>query len=121
MLLIFRHVRFDFRQIPDLVRARLRVATRELRPTAPALGRLQGLHIVARVTGNQGSLVFLVARLPATFPLRLAFWRLRPRMGMLRTGRQRGVLRRLALPLQLQLCDPRFQLGNSRQQARMTA
>jgi hypothetical protein len=77
---------------------------------------VQGLHIVTLVAGNQGPLVFLVARLPATLPLRLAFCRLRPRVGMLRTGRQRGVLRRLAFHLPLQLLDPRFQFGNPRKQ-----
>ena len=72
---------------------RLGVAARELRPATSALGRLERLHVVALVGGNQGSFVFLVAGLPAAFLLRLAFRRLRPGVGMLRAGRQRGVLR----------------------------
>jgi hypothetical protein len=66
--------------------------------------------------GNQGSLVFLVAGLPATFLLRLAFRRLWPGVWMLRTGRQRRILRRLAFHLPFPLPNPRFQLGNLRQQ-----
>jgi hypothetical protein len=45
---------------------------------------------------------------------RWGFGRLRPGVRMLRTGRQRRVLRRL-LP-SLKLLNPRFQLGNLRQQ-----
>ena len=110
--LVLSHVRLDLGHFPDLVPQRLRVVTRELRPTAPALSRPQRQHVVTLVGGNQGSLVLLVAGLPATFLLRLASGRLRPGVGMLRTGRQRGVLRRLAFDLPLQLLDPSFQLGN---------
>ena len=98
MPLILGHVRLDLGQFPHLVPQRLRVAARELRAAAPALGRPERLHVVTLVGGNQGPLVFLVAGLPAAFLLRLAFRRLRPGVRMLRAGRQRGVLRRLAFP-----------------------
>ena len=96
MPLILGDDRLDLGQFPHLMPQRLRVAARELRPAAAALGRPQRLHVVTLVAGDQRSLMFLVAGLPATFLLRLASGRLRPGVGMLRTGRQRGVLRRLA-------------------------
>ena len=96
---------------PDLMPQRLRVAAQELRPATSAFARLYLLHVVALVGGNQRSLVFLVARLTAAFPLGLLFSRPRSGMGMLAAGRQRGVLRRFSLHPPLQLLDPRPQLG----------
>ena len=116
MPLIFGHVRLDLWHFPHLVPQRLRVVAGELRAATSALGRLEPLHVVALVGGNQRSLVFLVAGLPAAFFLRLAFRRLRPGVGMLRAGRQRGVLRRLAFRLPFQRLDPCFQFRNVRQQ-----
>ena len=95
MTLVLGHLPLDHGQFPDLMPQRFRVVSRELRSAASAFDRFQRSHIVALVGGNQRSLVFLVAGLPATFLLRLAFRRLRPGVRMLRTGRQRGVLRRL--------------------------
>jgi len=116
MPLVLGHVRLDLGQFPHLVPQRLRVAARELRAAAPTLGRLQRLHVVALVGGNQRPLVFLVAGLAATLLLRLVFRRLRPSVWMLRARRQRGVLRRLAFHLPLEFLDLRLQLGNLRQQ-----
>ena len=93
MQLVLRHVRLDLGQFPHLMPQRFRVAARELLAATPTFGRPQRLHVVALVGGNQGPLVFLVAGLPATFLLRLAFRRLRPGVWMLRAGRQRGILR----------------------------
>ena len=70
MPLILAHVRLDLGQFPHLVPQRLRVAAGGLRAAAPALGWPQRLHVVTLVGGNQGSLVFLVPGLPATFLLR---------------------------------------------------
>ena len=95
---------------------RFRVAAGELRTTTSAFGRFERLHVVALVGGNQRSFVFLMAGLPATLLLRLASGRLGPGVWMLRTGRQRGVLGRLAFRLPFQLLDPRFQFRVIRQQ-----
>ena len=107
---------FDLGQLPHLMPQRFLVAARERLAATPAFGRLERLNVVALVGRNQWPLVLLVTGLPAAFLLRLAFWRLRPGVWMLRAGRQRGILRRLALPLPLEFLDPRFQLGNLRQQ-----
>ena len=114
MALVFGHARPDLRQFPDLVSQRLGVVARELRPATSALGRLERLHVVALVAWNQRPFVFLVAGLPAAFLLRLSPGRLRPCVGMLRAGRQRGVLG--CLLAAFKLLDPRFQLGNLCQQ-----
>ena len=116
MALVFGHQRLDLGQFPYLMPQRLRVAARELRPTTSAFGRFERLHVVALVGWNQRSFVFLMAGLPATFLLRFSFRRLRPGVRMLRAGRQRGVLRRLAFRLPFQLLDPRFQFRDFRQQ-----
>ena len=121
MPLVFGHMRLDLGQFPHLMPQRLGVVARELRATTSAFGRFEWLHVVALVGGNQRSFVFLVAGLPAAFFLRLAFRRLRLGVRMLRAGRQRGVLRRLAFRLPFQRLDPCFQFRNVRQQARMIA
>ena len=106
MPLVLGDVRLDFWQFPQLMPQRLRVAAAELRAATPALGGPQPLHVVALVCGNQGSLVFLVAGLPAPFLLGLAFPRLRPGVPMPAAGRQRGILRRLSFRLPFQRLDP---------------
>ena len=116
MPLVFGHLRLDLGQFPHLMPQRLRVAARELRAATSAFGRFERLHVVALVGGNQRSFVFLVAGLPAAFLLRFAFRRLRPGVRMLRAGRQRGVLRRLAFRLPFQRLDPRLQFRVVRQQ-----
>lgn len=57
-----------------------------------------------------------LAGLPAAFFPRFAFLRLRSGVRMLRTGRQRGVLWVQAQP-RFKFRNPRFQLGDLRQQA----
>ena len=71
--------------------------------------------MVAVFGGNQRPLVFLVARLAAASLLRLPLLPLRLGVRMLRAGRQRGVLRRLAFDLPSQV-PIRLQLRNLRQQ-----
>jgi hypothetical protein len=116
MPLIFAHDRLDFGQFPDLMPQRCRIVAGKFRAATAAFGRFGRLHFVALLAGNQRPLMFLVARLPTAFLLRLATLRLRPRVGMLRTGRQRGVLRRLAFHQPLQRLDPRLQFRVVRQQ-----
>ena len=116
MPLVLGHVRLDLGHFPDLMPQRLRVAARELRAAASALGRLESLHVVAFVGWNQRSFVLFVAGLAAAFLFGFSLRRLRPGVRMLRAGRQRGVLRRLALHLPLQRLDPRFQFRVVRQQ-----
>ncbi len=101
------HLRLDHGQFPDLMPQQFRVASRELRPTASACGGPQRLHFIAVLGWNQQTLVFLMAVLPTAFLLRFAPLWLGPRVRMLRTGRQRGVLRRLL---------PAFKLRNPVQQ-----
>ncbi len=104
------------RQSPYLVPQRLRVVARELRPTTPTLLGLARLDVVALLRRNQRPLVLGVAGLPPTLLARLGFRPLRPGVGMLRTGRQRGVLRRLPFRLPLELLDLRLQLSDPRQE-----
>jgi hypothetical protein len=61
-------------------------------------------------------LVFRLPRLAAASLLRLATLPRRLGVRMLGARRQRRVLRRLAFDLPFEFLDPRFQLGNPRQQ-----
>ena len=47
---------------------RIRIVARELRSTASALARLESLHVVALVGGNQRPFVFFVAKYQAQPP-----------------------------------------------------
>jgi hypothetical protein len=97
MALVFGHLRLDVGQFPHLMPQRLRGAAAELRSTTSAFSRFEQLHAVAFVAGNQRSFMLFVAGLPTAFRPGFPFRRMRPGMWILRTGRQRGVLRRLAL------------------------
>jgi len=114
MPLVLGHMRLDLRQFPDLVPQRLGVAPGELLAAASALGRLQRLHLVAVLGGDQRSLVFLMPRLSAPFLLRPTLRGRGFRVGMHRAGRQRGVLGRFSPAFQL--LDPCLQSGNLCQQ-----
>jgi DNA helicase HerA-like ATPase len=70
---------------------------------------LKRMHVVAFIAGNQRSFMLFVAGLPAASLLGFSFRRLRPSVRMSRTGRQRRILRRLALRLPFQRLDPRLQ------------
>lgn len=83
------------------------IATRKFRPAPAACGRLERDEIVALVRGNQRSFGLRMSRLSAVFLLRLRPQFDQPGMRMLRTGRQRRILRRLPQPLEF--C---FQPGN---------
>ena len=104
MPLVLDHKWRDLGQFPYLMPQRLRVAARELLFATPTFGRQQQHDVFALIDRNQWSVVFLVAGLAAAFPLRFTFLRLRPSVRMLRTGRQRRVLRRLLFAFKL--CDP---------------
>ena len=108
MLLVFRHMGFDFGKFPHLMPQRLRVCAGELLAATSALLGFQRLDIVTLFGRQECSLVLGVPWLPtALFPgLRLAgrgFC-----VGMLSAGRQRRVLRCLV--------EPRFQFLNLCQQ-----
>ena len=70
MPLVFGDVGLDLRQFPHLVPKRFGIAPRELFAAAAAFGRLQRLHLVARLSGQQRAIMFLVPSLSATFLLR---------------------------------------------------
>ncbi len=65
MPLVLDHDRLDLRNLADLVPQRLRVVTRQLLPTTPAVLRLQPKHLGALVAGDQRRLGLGVPRLPA--------------------------------------------------------
>ncbi len=116
MPLMLGDQRLDRGQFPHLMPQRLRVAARQLFPTTTACGRLQRLHVVAVFDWNQRPLVLLVAGLPTALLLRFPFPRGGPGVRMLRAGRRRRVLRRLAFHLPSQLLKLRFQFRQSSQQ-----
>src|SRR3990172_6462293 len=98
MTLVFGDVRLDLGKLPDLMPQRLGIAAAEPLTAAAALGRLEFLHLVAVLAGNQRPLVLRVSRLTAPPLLRLPFLDHRLGVEMLRTGRQRRILRRFAPP-----------------------
>ena len=90
-----------------------RIEARQARPAPSALPRLQDLGRVALFGWDQRSLVFTMARLPASLPLRRGL-AAACRMRMLGARRQRRVLRRLRafVPLkpllQVNVFGPKF-------------
>ena len=123
MPLVFGDVRLDLGQFPDLMPQRLGVAARKLPAATRHSVGLSGCTSSHWSAGDQGPLVLRVPGLAAAFLLRLASGRLRPVVRMLRAGRQRGVLWRLAFALPFQLFDPcpqfrifRLEFGDLRQQ-----
>jgi hypothetical protein len=95
MQLIFSHVRLDLGQFPDLMPARLGIVAGQFRAAAATLRGLHRLNVIALFGGNEWSLVLRMARLSAALLLGFGLSR---RLGvrMLRTRRQRRVLRRLS-------------------------
>ena len=69
MPLVLGDVRFPPGQFPHLVPKWLRGAARELRPTAPAPGRLERVQLVASLGRTQRPLVFRVAQMTSAFLL----------------------------------------------------
>ncbi len=111
-------VRLDLGQFPHLVTQRVGIAAGQLAAAAPALRRLEFLHLVAVFARNERPLVFRVARLTAAALRRFPLPRRRGRPGvrMLRARWQRGVLRRLALHLSSQVVQLRSQVVQLRPQ-----
>jgi hypothetical protein len=70
--LVLGDVRLDVGQFPDLVTQGFRVAAGQPLAAPSAFRRLQPLHVVTLVGGDQGTLVFRMPRLPAAFLLRFA-------------------------------------------------
>jgi len=87
---------------------RLLVIPAELGAATTTCGWAQRNHLIAFFDGNQFSLILLMTSLAATFSFRFVFATRWLCMRMLRTGRQRRVVRRFA--------EPGFQLLNLRQQ-----
>ena len=101
MKLIFRHERSISGDFPDLMPPRLGVISCQPVPTAATGRRLERHHLAAFLGGNQGPLVFGMTRLATAFLPGSAAggpWRRGLGMRMLRTGRKRRILRRLAEP-----------------------
>ena len=101
MPLVFGHVRLDLGQFPHLMPQGCGIAAGEFLAAASALSRLERLHVVAVLGGDQRSLMFFVPRLSAAFLLRPTLGQGGFGMGMHAAGRQRGVLGRLSPAFQL--------------------
>ena len=108
MKLIFRHEGSDLRHLPDLMPQRLGVISCQSVTTAATGRRLERHHLAAFLGGDQGPFVLGMTGLAASFlPGRLSR---RRGLGMrvLRTGRQRRILRGL-VESRFQFLDPRDQ------------
>ena len=114
MPLVLGHVRLDLGQLPHLMPQGFGIAAGEFLAAAATCGRLERLHVVAVLGGQQRTLMFLVPRLSAALLLRFTLGQGRFGMGMHAAGRQRGVLGRFSPAFQL--LDACLQLGNLRQQ-----
>ena len=111
MATIFDDQRLDLGQFPHLMPPWLSIAPRQLPPASPTSRGLQLDDTLTLRGGNQRPLAPGMPRLSPVLPLRFPLRRRWLRMRMLRTGRQRRVLRRL-----LQRPHFRFQFRQLRQQ-----
>ena len=108
MQLIFGHMRLDGGNLPDLMPQRLGVAASQPLAATTARRRLDGDHVLALLAGKQRPIVLGMPRLTTRFLAALVARRRRFGMGMLDTGRQRRIPRRLV--------QSRFQFSDLRQQ-----
>ncbi len=115
MALILGDDRLDLRQFPHLMPPRVAIPTGQLLVAASAGVRFEHDDRVALFHGNQRPLVPRMTRLTAAIAFRLRLGRGRFGVRMLRGGRQRGILRRLAQPV-LKFSHALLQRGNMRQQ-----
>ena len=116
MPLILGHMRLDLGQFPHLMPQRLGVAAGELRAAAATLGRLQRLNVVALVGGNQGRSCFSWPGCPPRFFFDLRFGGCGLACGCCVLGGREEFCGVLPFTCRSNVLDPRFQLGNLRQQ-----